>query len=1243
MFDADDDRKRTAREMTEPPRIVVTVQPAHVLAVAALVAVLVVCIGHHPPGETHGVVRPANRAGGGFGGATGDLGHHRTRHNKISIKVEEAEEDVDRGGGRPGSRGKSSSSNNKRVKPMIDFTAALGLEGAAGGSVEDNAMMHAVSKPKCTPVNCAGRWSGWTKCDTHCGTGAEKRRFTVTHLASCGGQACSHVHGEQQERTCIGPGTNCCPGEWGRWTPCSATCGGGVQARVYEVDFARAPGGCEAPTMQEKKCGENPCPQDCIGAWSGWSACDVVCGRGRRIRRFVVKQPAAYGGLECVVRDGKEEEQGCEGKPTSSPLCKGLSCEGHYGPWTTCSKPCMGGQQNRTFIVTRPAAPGGGRCEVENGHVDVRSCNDKPCPRPTDCRGKWEGWSKCSHPCGGGSRTRKYKVLEHEVAGGTCDLRDAKETADCNLHPCPVDCHGGFGPWSECTQACGGGLTHREYQVLVEAAHGGKMCPHAAGDREQKLCNTERCAVNCVGNFTEWSGTCPECGVAAPVVRTFEVLRPAKDGGRECDFKDGYAQTQRCPYRPCSADCVGSFTKWSPCSRKCGGGTRRRRYTVVSDAAAGGKECAMKNGEIEVGECNTQPCPVNCEGEWRVDGTCDRSCQRTKRFAVTKEAAHGGRHCDIADGEEQTEMCSHEECGYDCEGAWDEWGECSAPCDPKAGGVSTRTFKVTSLAVGGGAQCEHNDGDVDTKPCNRHVCPTNCVGKWGKWSSCTLKCGGGSRQRRYHIEKGNSAAGHDCPFAQNEVQEEECNVNPCPCAGFWGPWSECDGGCPRSVQTRQFTVVKEADHGGSCEAVHGQIQRRTCGNVENTCDVDCVGKFSDWSKCSADCGGGTQRRVFTISVIQRGMGKACEKEANEIEERVCNTNRCRTDCEGTWTTWTECTKKCGGGTQHRFFQLQKEADGGGHCEYVDHEKQTRPCNENACVRDCVGGWGKWGKCEANDAEAGCGEGTRTKRYHVKNEADHGGRPCGIPHGQTVQEPCFAGECGINCVGEWSDWGECSQRCAKPWAVQKRTYEVLTPGGGPGAAACEEEDGKVEERPCNQDVPCGSVNEHNSDSNEDSAGRDEVKSAVEQAVAARLAPATRCPGQWSKWSACSKPCGGGKKSRRFHLPHTAAADATAHCAATNGEVQEMPCNDRPCVVSDCEGGWGEWSECSNACGTGEKSRTYTVFKPAGHGGTDCPHQAGEVQTIACRGPLCDGGAEDEDAHGAGDTSSYAEPI
>lgn len=244
-------------------------------------------------------------------------------------------------------------------------------------------------------------------------------------------------------------------------------------------------------------------------------------------------------------------------------------------------------------------------------------------------------------------------------------MKDARETAECNQKPCPIDCRGGWSPWSECTQPCGVGVQRRQFQVLAEPQRGGEACDHVAGESEHRMCNKDPCPVDCVGNFSAWSGKCPECGAGQPVVRTFEVARREAHGGRACDFEDGYTQREMCQMKACRSDCEGTFGKWSPCSRHCGGGVRRRRFTVVAEAQGGGAPCALGNGEVEAGECNTQPCPVPCEGEWTAAGTCSKRCgggEQLERFTVRREAAHGGKACRDEEDSQRTAPCNTQAC-----------------------------------------------------------------------------------------------------------------------------------------------------------------------------------------------------------------------------------------------------------------------------------------------------------------------------------------------------------------------------------------------------------------------------------------------------------------------------------------------------------------------------------------------------------------------------------------------------
>jgi hypothetical protein len=164
-----------------------------------------------------------------------------------------------------------------------------------------------------------------------------------------------------------------------------------------------------------------------------------------------------------------------------------INCEvAAWGSWGECSKPCGGGQQTRTRIVTKYPANGGSACPTL---IETQSCNNQTCN--VDCQvSSWSDWSSCSKPCGGGQRTRTRTVTQQAQNGGrACPA--LQEVEACNTQQCSSDCQvSAWSSWGACSAQCGGGQQTRTRSVLQQAQNGGQACPALS---ESQSCNTQAC------------------------------------------------------------------------------------------------------------------------------------------------------------------------------------------------------------------------------------------------------------------------------------------------------------------------------------------------------------------------------------------------------------------------------------------------------------------------------------------------------------------------------------------------------------------------------------------------------------------------------------------------------------------------------------------------------------------------------------------------------------------------------
>eukprot|EP01052_Picozoa_sp_SAG31_P025930 SAG31_NODE_2310_length_5960_cov_5.846613_6_plen_283_part_01 len=206
---------------------------------------------------------------------------------------------------------------------------------------------------------------------------------------------------------------------------------------------------------------------------------------------------------------------------------------------------------------------------------------------PIDCHGVYGNWTLCTANCGGGTRQRMYTVITPASSGGlssTCAATDGEVVTEaCNILPCPIDCEGFWGAWGSCDQQCGAGVQSRQFAVTVEAAYGGTngTCVAEAGSVEMQACNTQPCPVNCTGHWSQWDICNASCGGGAQS-RYYTITQLPMHGGSNstCETADGDVQTSVCNTQPCAVQCVGEWSDWGACSQSCGGGNRTRQFAV---------------------------------------------------------------------------------------------------------------------------------------------------------------------------------------------------------------------------------------------------------------------------------------------------------------------------------------------------------------------------------------------------------------------------------------------------------------------------------------------------------------------------------------------------------------------------------------------------------------------------------------------------------------------------------------
>jgi len=591
----------------------------------------------------------------------------------------------------------------------------------------------------------------------------------------------------------------------------------------------------------------------------------------------------------------------------------------------------------------------------------------------------------------------------------------------------------------------------------------------------------------------------------------------------------------------------------------------------------------------------------------------------TATRTVTVEPLHGGVPCPALTDSQQ---CNTQACPRDCVvSSWSYLGACSLSC---GGGVIQASRTVLQASSQGGVACPTL---VEYRDCNTEPCAVHCnVNHWSDWSLCTKSCGGGVQERSRSIIAANDHGGNACPALS---ETSGCNSLSCPVdcvVSLWSAYSTCTKTCGSGSKTRTRSIVTDLAHGGiACQALSSSA---TCNT--SPCPVNCAFSWADWTSCTVSCGQGSKTSSPVITTQAAYGGMACPSMRTED----CNAHPCPRDCQqGTWSDWGACSHSCKTdltvGSQVRSrTTLVDPAYGGKQCEA---STETRSCNVFNCPIDCVvSGWADYGTCSQPCKIRGGTGGLKARSRSVVTAAKHGGVAC-----QTLTEhaTCGTADCPDYCHTDLGPWSECTKSCG----VGSQSAAIL-PGEIPYAGQEGENCPTSQDRDCNTHAcPIDCVVSYFTSYGECShscAGGSHIRTrtiVVSPEYGGAACPALSetkscnvqaCPidctvSDWTAFSTCSAPCGGGIITRSRSVT-TAFANGGVACPDL---AESQNCNTHPCPIH-CTFEWKPWSACSQSCGGGSQQRDLVVIVYPKHGGDECPdvlHRTCNTQECPTRIP------------------------
>ncbi|XP_039859994.1 LOW QUALITY PROTEIN: SCO-spondin-like, partial [Simochromis diagramma] len=1063
--------------------------------------------------------------------------------------------------------------------------------------------------------------------------------------------------------------------QWGAWTECSLSCGGGVKFRRRLCDNPSPQSGgrgCLGDAEQQRDCNTHLCTES-VGPWlpwSQWSECSVSCGGGQQYRSRVCSSPACSGRQSKICNTHVCLEVGCP------PGRLYRECERGEGCPFSCAQ--VSGREG----CYADGCEEGCHCPVHTYQHRGLCLSECPCLVDKELLASLQSVSVTPvasllfHNISEDMELQSGDTFVHDCSACEC----VHGRWNCSLEHCPV--HGAlssWGPWSPCSLSCGGlGLKTRSRGCTQPApAHGGRDCQGPR--RETTYCQAPDCPAafplqlllfqqknqphrrRTLGSLPGRRGVlaqrpAPTLSALALKSRHRQCVTPPCSGS---SHQEKACNLPQCPGEVCvEAECARrncSWTKWaewSACSRSCGVGQQQRIRTFLSPGTNGSWCEDILGGNVEHRFCNIKPCRVDGGwSRWSPWSRCDKRCGGGRsirtRSCSSPPPKNGGKKC--AGEKNQVKPCNTKPCDDRGCPPGQEFVMCASQCPQRCSDLQQGIECQTNSECQPGCRCPQGqlqqDGvcvqlwqcdcvdslgqiwvagsthQVDCNNCtcsdgqllcSNDSCQATCVwSSWSSWAPCSVSCGQGQRTRYRSLTP--DTEGTRCHF--EEVQHRPCSPGTCP---------------PLCLLDNQTLSVGDTWLQGECKQCTCTPEGVFCQDVD--CRVDGAWTpWSVWSDCSATCGRGTHVRTRAcINPPPRNNGSHCSGPEKETQE--CQTPPCLDDlCP--WSPWSPCSQTCGAGSVSRHRACVCEQGGDAACppeiEAERNRVETQLCYKQPCPGCPMSAWSVWSQCSCASQ--------RQQRYRVALSSPTRGQQC-TPV-ETQSRACGLSRCDEVCEAPFV-YSSCGAPCEKQCELRGR--EDLCLGVSECTPGCYCPQGLLQYNgSCVPPEECGCIHlQHQA------PGDPPTPVTVPQGATVTIGCSTclchdgslQCDmrecevvlSEWSGWTRCS-PCVLQHNSsqmvsiqRRFR----ACLDLDSGLPVSKEEesqcpgllVEERPCPDANICRDVCQwSGWSAWTACAEPCSGGVRQRyRQPLASPAG---PQCRSQ--ETQTQGCNTALCPG--------------------